>query len=224
MFASAFRTIRVLAASAACVSALGFAAVAEAAPGDAANLKLPRPATNMADFVGMVLQDVDAYWDQYGNSNVNYNVIPEGASVPTGCTRGGPANDRTFAYCPADDTIYVGEVELTQIGNKYGDFGVATGLAHEYAHNVEFELGMYDSYSGSAKPFELLADCMAGMWANNANSRGLLDVGDAQEGADISYGAGDFETSDPEHHGTPEERNNAFVFGYSNASCSDYVI
>src|SRR5215204_1651923 len=105
------------------------------------------------------------------------------AAVPemllTGC--GAPADDRAAFYCPGDDTIYVAQrfaADLYQrvvrglpgesagYGRAAGDFAVAYVLAHEYAHNLQQELGIFDnSVTESAKPFELQADCLAGAWA-----------------------------------------------------------
>ena len=70
------------------------------------------------------------------------------------------ADDRAAFYCPADDTIYVAQRfaadlyngvarglpgESAGIGRAAGDFAVAYVLAHEYAHNLQQELGIFDN-------------------------------------------------------------------------------
>ena len=67
-------------------------------------------------------------------------------------------------YCPADDTIYVGQQFAADLyngvleglpgeGNAAGDFAVAYVVAHEYAHNLQTELGIFDNrVTRSAKP------------------------------------------------------------------------
>ena len=222
MFASAFRTIRVLAAAAACVGALSVTAVAEAAPPDVAAAAYipPHPPENMADFMTMVIEDVDAYW---ANFNVNYNFMLPGQTASTAC---GPVGEGNAAYCSADDTIYFSQGYATDLWNRTGDFGTAVVIAHEYAHNVQYELGYSKQQLGhsSSMPTELMADCMAGMWANSAYSRGLLEGTDVEEATTTFYSMGDFAFDNSDHHGTPEQRSNAFLTGYNTGGgCTAYV-
>ena len=88
--------------------------------------------------------------------------------------------DSAAAYCPGDDTIYVSQQFATDIyngaldhalpgssqgyGRTIGDFAVAYIVAHEYAHQIQDELGALQQY-GQRLPtmaFELQADCYAG--------------------------------------------------------------
>lgn len=81
-------------------------------------------------------------------------------------------------------------------GHAAGDFALAHVLAPEYAHNLQQELGVFDnSVTPNARPFELQADCMAGVWAYSVFAKGDLERGDIQEA-----------TTAAQHHGTPEER------------------
>ena len=67
-------------------------------------------------------------------------------------------------------------------GRAAGDFAVAYVLAHEYAHNLQQELGVFDNgVEPAAKPFELQADCLAGTWAYSVFEAGLLEPGDLGE-------------------------------------------
>jgi predicted metalloprotease len=201
----------------------------------------------MDDFLTGVLKDVDGYWTQQFASaglpepRVSYAWIPAGQSVQSAC---GTESDSAAAYCPGDDTIYVSDQFADGIyqgafdgslpgasqgyGSAVGDFAVAYIVAHEYGHQVQTELGAYDQY-GQSRPtmdFELQADCYAGTWAKSAADRNELDDGDVQEALDAALAVGDFDTSSPGHHGTPDQREQAWRTGFESGSpdsCGSYL-
>jgi predicted metalloprotease len=202
--------------------------------------------TTIDAFLTDILQDVDAHWTrvfaQAGlpEPQVRYNWIPPGSVTITGC--GPPADDSVALYCPADDTIYVGQQfaadlyagalrglpgESAGYGRAAGDFAVAYVLAHEYAHNLQQELGVFDnSVSPSARPFELQADCMAGVWAYSVFAKGDLQEGDIEEATNAALAVGDFDVGNEQHHGTPDERREALVAGFDSddpAVCRRYL-
>jgi predicted metalloprotease len=113
-------------------------------------------------------------------------------------------------------------------GRAVGDFGVAYIVAHEYAHNIQTELGVYDARreGSSAMPFELQADCLAGTWGASVYRAGELQEGDVQEALSTALAVGDFEVGSAEHHGTPQERRDAWLLGFESGApndCSVYV-
>ena len=74
--------------------------------------------------------------------------------------------------------------------------------------------------------FELQADCYAGTWANSAYKENRLEDGDVQEALDAALAVGDFDTDNPGHHGTPEQREEAWNTGFEAgdpSSCSTYL-
>jgi uncharacterized protein len=197
-------------------------------------------------FLTDLLRDIDGYWTRTLTANdlpapsIRYDWVPPGARHATGC--GHIADDQAAFYCPTDDTIYVAQKFAAQLyhgvvqglpgqragyGRAAGDFAVGYVVAHEYGHDIQQELGIFDnSSSPSAEPFELQADCFAGTWANSVYEQGHLEPGDLQEATDAALAVGDFDVGNARHHGTPTQRRDALLAGFrggSPAACSRYV-
>ena len=205
----------------------------------------------MEDFLTAVTQDVDTYWTQTFKDSgleeprVSYSWIPAGQTAASACGDGESAmGDSAAAYCPSDDTIYISLKFATDIyngaldhalpgsaqgyGRTIGDFAVAYIVAHEYGHQVQHELGLFEEY-GEQVPvmaFELQADCYAGTWAKSAYEENRLEEGDVQEALDAALAVGDFDAGNPGHHGTPEQREQAWNSGFESgdpSACSAYL-
>ncbi len=195
-------------------------------------------------FLTGVITDVDAYWTKtltgsgQPEPRVSYVFVEEGGRRGTGC--GTPADDRAAFYCPADDTIYIAQKFAADLyagvaeglpggtsGQAAGSFGVAYVVAHEYAHNLQDELGIFEiGASNSAKPFELQADCLAGSWGNSAFAQGNLTEEDIRQAIGTVQSVGDFDVDNEQHHGTPDERRDAWLAGFRSGDpsrCTAYV-
>ena len=196
----------------------------------------------MDEFLTAATKDVDAYWTRtfegagLPEPRVTYHWIRAGESAPSAC--GTAMGDSAAAYCPADDTIYISEKFASDIysgaldqalpgssqgfGRTLGDFAVAYIVAHEYGHQIQDELGVFQQQLPTIA-FELQADCYAGAWANSAYRENRLDDSDVQEALDAALAVGDFDTANPGHHGTPEQRRAAWLSGFESGdpgSCS----
>src|SRR3954453_9735901 len=196
-------------------------------------------AENMDQFLTGVTKDVDTYWTKVFKDSglpeprVGYDWIPAGQTAASVCgDENGTLGDRAAAYCSGDDTIYISQKFATAIydgaldqalpgssqgyGRTAGDFAVAYIVAHEYGHEVQDELGLFQEY-GQQPPtmaFELQADCYAGTWAKSAQDANRLDDGDVQEALDAALAVGDFDEGTPGHRGTPEQRAEACKTGF----------
>src|SRR3954447_10677842 len=198
-----------------------------------------------------VTKDVDGYWTKQfaaaglPEPRVTYDWIPAGETAASACgDESGTLGDSAAAYCQQDDTIYISQKFATEIydgaldqalpgssqgyGRTIGDFAVAYVVAHEYGHQIQDELGLFEEYGQSVRTmaFELQADCYAGTWAKSAQDANHLDYGDVQEALDAALAVGDFDEGNPSHHGTPEQRAEAWKTGFAAgvpSACDRYL-
>lgn len=185
------------------------------------------------------VNSVQVYWaEQFASRGDDYAGAPTvlfESQVDTAC---GTASSAVGPfYCPSDETVYLdlGFYDALQddFGARGGAFAETYVVAHEYAHHVQHLLG-YDTrvgtdragpQSGSVR-LELQADCLAGVWAANAEATGLIEQitpDDIASGLDAAAAIGDDriqQTSggrvDPESftHGTSAQRQEWFTRGY----------
>ena len=149
------------------------------------------------EFLTTVLANIDGYWTETLRENglpepsVFYVWVPPGRQAASAC---GPAGDAAAFYCSADDTIYVSQRFAADLwdgvlgrlpgeGRAAGDFGVAYVVAHEYAHNLQAEFGVFEEFRGATvRPLELQADCFAGAWGNSVYKQGPPAAGRHRRG------------------------------------------
>jgi predicted metalloprotease len=231
--------MRVLTRIGSCLAALltavamtvGGAAPAAASESGSAALPYPgdpdpgaAPAT-MYDFQAYWFTDVADWWNSIGVTSGAYYVFPApGEPFSTACGNG--PDDLAAFYCAGDDTvvfsqvmaalIWEGTVDLTgQFGGEAaGDMGVVYALAHEYAHNIQFEQGLLDA-GYSLTTIELHADCWAGVYSRAKEDAGQLDATDVDEAITTAARVGNYDYENPDFHGTPEQRVEAFQVGFT---------
>ncbi len=173
--------------------------------------------------------DIDQFWKQefpklgtntaYVSPRARYSYYPVPGRIPRTACVPRNADPKTLAnnafYCPEDQIIAWDENFLWSQYERYGDMAPVTILAHEWGHHIQ-RLAGYPAFSVQA---ELQADCYAGLYTKNAETRGYLEEGDVQEAMYSLYDAGNpaFDNSlwfAPGEHGSPEERAKAYLTGY----------
>jgi len=131
-------------------------------------------------------------------------VLYTGGTV-SGC--GGARAAMGPFYCPNDKKIYLDTSFFQEMQQKYGgggDFAYAYVISHEVGHHVQDLLGILDradeaKQNGSRTQanaisvrIELQADCLAGVWAANANRKwNLIDQNDIQRAVATAQAIGD---------------------------------
>lgn len=158
-------------------------------------------------FVSFVLDDVQAFWSEtFRVSGVQYpeaQLVLYRDAVQSGCGVA-PAAAGPF-YCPADQKVYLDLSFYDALRTRFGapgDFAQAYVIAHELGHHVQNVLGVLAESqriqqtqpgraSQASVATELMADCYAGVWAAYANSAGIMERGDLEEGLGAAAAVGD---------------------------------
>jgi len=139
--------------------------------------------------------------------------VPNGRNGSGPC--GGYATSQSYEYCPANQTIYVGQDLLWSFYHGAGDAAPAIGLAHEWGHHLQFMLDvpMPRSAAESVR-FENQADCISGAWAKYAREKGWLEEPDDIEDAGALLQAIGSRESAGRDHGTAVERTKSFQMSF----------
>jgi predicted metalloprotease len=176
------------------------------------------PAT-IDDLVELARADIDSFWEKEFDVEGEIYDGPikfEGytTEIETDC---GPASLENAFYCSADHSIYYDSNFLAEQLETNGDFAPVLIVAHEWGHLVQSLVGILQDRDLYSIQVELQADCLAGVWAADADQRGLLDEGDFNEGIVALFRVGDARGTDffdPDAHGRAGDRINAFQDGF----------
>jgi predicted metalloprotease len=196
------------------------------------------------------VQALDEYWTkdlprQTGIDYVQPEVVSFSGSTSTPC---GQANSSTGPfYCPSDRTIYVDvsfyDLLRSEFGASGGPLAEEYVVAHEMGHHIQNLMGWLTSESseegaeaGSVRT-ELMADCLAGMWAGQAATTVDPDTGttflepitreqlaDALSAAaavgddHIQQASAGYVNPEAFTHGTSDQRMYWFTLGYKEDS------
>ncbi|MDB5661071.1 MAG: rane protein [Cypionkella sp.] len=199
-------------------------------------------------FVSVVLADTEEIWTGVFKQQIGETYTPAKLVLFKGVTQS-PCGDASGAtgpfYCPGDKKVYLDTDFFTTMSRQLGaegDFAMAYVVAHEIGHHVQDEMGILSqandvrgrSSEADANEIsvriELQADCLAGIWAREAqNTFGSIQKGDFEEAVNAAKQIGDDTLQRsagrvpmPESftHGTSAQRSTWFVKGLNSGQLS----
>lgn len=164
---------------------------------------------DMRNFVAVVLAETEDVWndvfERAGRTYEEPKLVLFSDAVESACGMAGSATGPF--YCPADHKVYLDLAFFEELHSRFGasgDFAQAYVIAHEIGHHVQTQLGIihkvHELQSRASAPeakklnvrLELQADCLAGMWAHQADKqRNILEEGDVEEGLNAASAVGD---------------------------------
>lgn len=196
---------------------------------------------------GWTIDSLDEFWaatlpEQAGVAYTQPGAVTFSDATTTGC--GNASSSTGPFYCPADETVYVDVsffgVLRDQFGSSGGPLAEEYVVAHEVGHHIEQITGVMSTADRSGTGpesdsvrIELMADCLAGMWASNAatlpdpaTGKPFLepitdaDLADALSAAEavgddrIQEAATGSVNPESWTHGSAEQRQRWFMTGY----------
>ncbi|WP_181704412.1 KPN_02809 family neutral zinc metallopeptidase [Chthonobacter albigriseus] len=195
---------------------------------------------DLVGFVRTVLAETEDTWSQrFGDSGETYQAPTLRVFSGQDQTACGFASAASGPfYCPGDQKVYIDLGFYRELRQKFdapGDFAQAYVVAHEVGHHVQNLIGVLPEFNrlrrtmseGQANQMsvrvELQADCFAGIWAHDAQARGLLEIGDLDEAMNAATQIGDdaiqkrtqgYVVPESFNHGTSEQRKRWFRKGF----------
>jgi predicted metalloprotease len=224
----------------------------QADPGTQQRRRTP-PADQSGQFAAKILGNTEDVWTTVLPNQTGKRYTPTAMVLYTGGTRSGCGSAQAAMgpfYCPLDKKVYLDTGFFKEMQQKFGvkgDFAYAYVIAHEVGHHVQDVLGILGKVqarqqaSGKVESnrlsvrVELMADCLAGVWAKNSNDRwNSLEQGDIEEALQAASAIGDdklqkqsqgYAVPDSFTHGSSEQRMRWFMTGYKSGqtkSCDTF--
>lgn len=203
-----------------------------------------------AHLISYTLDDVQKTWtgifQQEGKAYRHAKLVLFRGSTYSGC---GTASAATGPfYCPQDQKVYIDLDfwdELKRFGGSTADFAQSYVIAHELGHHVQNLMGTEAKVTNLEQrepgernhlsvDTELQADCYAGVWGHNAQTRGIVHPVDVAAALSAAAAVGDDHLQkmsgravSPESwtHGSSAQREQWFNRGFSSgdpASCDTF--
>lgn len=199
------------------------------------------PQDETGQFAAAILGNTEDVWSTVLPQQVNVAYKNPRMVIFSGATRStcgfAQAAMGPF-YCPTDQTVYIDLSFFDDMRRRFragGDFAYAYVIAHEVGHHVENLLGILPKVQQAQRQVsqrqanelsvrvELMADCLAGVWANHSEQRWkALEPGDVEEAMNAAEAIGDdrlqkagqgYAVPETFTHGSSEQRVRWFMTG-----------
>jgi predicted metalloprotease len=171
----------------------------------------PPASDRWTPFIGKVLAATEDTWAKTlpAQQKIAYSdpkLVRYAGETNSGC--GAAQSAMGPFYCPNDRTVYIDTSFFDDMKTRYGgggDFAYAYVIAHEVGHHVQNLLGILPKMERKEQAaanrteanalsvrIELMADCLAGVWAYNANQNWqILEPGDIERALATASAIGD---------------------------------
>ena len=169
------------------------------------------PTDDTGRFVSAILAQTEDVWSEILPAQKGIKYTPPRLVLFSGQTASACGRAQSAMgpfYCPADQRVYLDTSFFNDMKRKLGgggDFAYAYVIAHEIGHHVENQLGILaraqraQQQSGDKADanrisvrVELMADCLAGVWAANADRKWqILQQGDVEKAIATAQAIGD---------------------------------
>jgi hypothetical protein len=206
------------------------------------------PDAKLKSEVSKVLHKTETTWSEiFQQSGGQYSapiLVLYRGQTQTACGAGQAA--RGPFYCPGDQKVYLDLGFFQEMDTRFkagGDFARAYVVAHEIGHHVQNLVGISkkandlrarmseQDYNKVSVRVELQADCLAGVWAQHANSaKTFLDPQDVDEALRAANAIGDdmlqkqargVVVPDSFTHGSSAQRVRWFKQGFASGNMKD---
>lgn len=186
-------------------------------------------ATYESPFADDRYADIDRFWaDAFAAAQLDYEapreiVELEEPVADTGCGVEEDLDDIAIFYCTLDDTMYFNAEFREEVEEGVGPYAWYHIISHEWGHHIQNQLDIDATtdpeLDGGLYPIELelQADCLAGVYAQDAFAREEIDSDEVQQAVDITDVAGDVTGTtwdDPAAHGSGRQRRLSTLTGY----------
>ena len=192
------------------------------------------PSDQVGTFVAKILGETEDVWSQVLPQQANREYVAPRLVLFSGATRsecGAAQAAMGPFYCPIDQKVYLDTSFFQEMQRRFGgggDFAYGYVIAHEVGHHVENLLGILPKVQQAQRRgdrteanalsvrVELMADCLAGVWANKMNARhNNIDENDVRQAVAAATAIGDdklqkqaqgYVVPDSFTHGSSEQR------------------
>ncbi len=165
----------------------------------------------MRHFVAAILAENEDVWKDVLPAQKGVAFTPATLVMFSGATNSACGAAKAAMgpfYCPLDKKIYLDTTFFADMKTRYGgggDFAYAYVISHEMGHHIQDLLGILSKVQNAQQNaasqeqanalsvrIELMADCLAGVWAANANQKWqVIEAGDIEKAVNTAQAIGD---------------------------------
>lgn len=203
--------------------------------------KTGQPTDQEGKFVSAVLAQTEQVWSEVLPQQKGVKYVKPKLALFSGVTNSACGTAQSAMgpfYCPLDQKVYLDTSFFRDMQTKLGgggEFAYAYVIAHEIGHHVENLLGILPKVQQAQQNasqaqsnalsvrVELMADCLAGVWAANADKKWkILEAGDLEQAMNTAAAIGDdrlqkqgrgYAVPDSFTHGSSAQRTQWFKTG-----------